>query len=325
MTIEESVGTSERLDLWRNSSFSVTNPDLQIAWDSTSYGALDKCAQYYEYAIVRGYTLAFGTNDHIKFGWLLHAACEQYDREIVTGISHEDALQGALALALVESFDFERGRPWISNVPEKTLSTLLRTLVWYLDKFKDDPLETIILANGKPAVEHSFSFGIGFDSYTGEEYQLCGHIDKIAEMNLGNWIVDKKTTKYELDTYFFGQFLPDNQVSIYEIAGEVSLSIPIEGFIIDGIRVLVESSRFRRQPLPSSPGLREEFLEDFKIKIRENETYVKNKKWPKNRKACGFGKNQCQFRRICSSDPSVRQELLDGMFTKRTWDPLQPR
>jgi hypothetical protein len=329
MTIEETFDTTERLETWRNSSFSKSVPNLQIAWDSTSFGALTKCPRFYQYAIIQGYTL-YGGNDHIKFGALLHAACELYDKQVALDKDHESALLLAIRFAIIESFDNDRGRPWISEIPEKNLNTLLRTLVWYLDKFADDSLTTVILENGKPAVEYSFTFGTGLyssspDGLDREEYQLCGHLDKIVEFNSGFWIEDKKSTKYSLDNTFFKQFLPDIQVSIYETAGEIILSKPIDGFLIDGIQVQVNGSRFRRQPIPSSPELKEEFLRDFELTLRQNESYVASNYWPMNRKSCGFGNLQCQFRGVCSSDPSVRQTLLDSMFVKRTWDPLITR
>ena len=38
----------------------------------------------------------------------------------------------------------------------KTRFTLLRSVVWYLEQFENDPCETVILADGRPAVELSF-------------------------------------------------------------------------------------------------------------------------------------------------------------------------
>ena len=256
MTIEETFKTSDSDLDWRNTSFSKIEPKLQIAWDSTSFGALDKCPRFYQYSIIEGY-VPTGENDHIKFGWLLHATCELYDKEIAETLNHDAALLKAIRFALIETWDFERARPWTSEEPTKNRNTLLRSIIWYLDRFKDDHMKTHILQNGKPAVEYSFRFALGLESFTHEEYQLCGHIDKVVEWNDGGWIRDIKTSKYDLDSNFFRQFLPDNQVSIYQIAGQVTFHMNIDGFIIDGIQVLVNGTRFRRQPIPTSPELQE--------------------------------------------------------------------
>jgi hypothetical protein len=318
--------TIEEVKVQTNTSFSTVLPGLQLAWDSTSYGALDKCARYYQHSIVEGRGFAYGTeNPHLKWGLIFHSATELYDRERALGKDHDAALVSAMRHAIIETWDFALKRPWVSDEPTKTRNTLLRSIVWYCDKFQDDPLKTVILDNGKPAVELSFRFDPEIETGTGESILICGHIDRAVEFNSENAITDKKTTKAELNDNFFKQFNPDSQISIYSIAGIVVMGIEVNYFIIDGIQVQVNGTRFRRQIISISSDQLEEWLHDFKIKIRQAEDYARENYWPMNRKACGFGQNQCTFRPVCSSDPSIRQTLLDAMFIRRTWDPLVPR
>ena len=61
--------------------------------------------------------------------------------------------------------------------------TLLRSVVWYLDQFEHDSLETVILQDGKPAVELSFRFLTNYQAPTGEPFLLCGHFDRVALFN----------------------------------------------------------------------------------------------------------------------------------------------
>lgn len=312
-----------------NSSFSRLAPALQTAHDSTSIKSGEKCWRYYKYSIIDGWR-AGTTNPHLFFGQALHASVESYDRACANGQTHEEAMRAAFNTALVESWDHDHNRPWASEEPTKTRDTLLRTLVWYLDKYKEDPLKTLILENGKPAVELSFSISLAdlgdqFIAPTGEPYLICGHIDRAVEWNEEIWITDVKTTKNQLDENYFRQYTPDTQVSLYSVAGKVIFGKEIQGLIIDGIQVIVTGSRFRRQPIPRTESQLEEWLDDLTVYLRDLERNVDQDRWPMNPSACGFGNFQCVYRPICSAAPEARDELLNAFYTKKSWDPLKPR
>ena len=53
----------------------------------------------------------------------------------------------------------------------RTKETLVRSVVWYLDEYKDDPLKTAMLPDGKPAVELSFMLPV-FDVRVGPTDEL---------------------------------------------------------------------------------------------------------------------------------------------------------
>jgi hypothetical protein len=53
----------------------------------------------------------------------------------------------------------------------RTKETLVRSVVWYCDEYKDDPLRTAMLPNGKPAVELSFMLPV-FDIEVGPTDEL---------------------------------------------------------------------------------------------------------------------------------------------------------
>lgn len=337
-----------------NSSFSAALPTLQLAWDSTSLGALKKCPRFYQYSIIEGRSLGL-SNAHLKFGIVFHSATELYARLRAEALGHDSALLLALKHAIIETWDFALSRPWVSEEPTKTRDTLFRSIIWYLDQFQNDRLKTIILANGDPAVEQSFRFdsglttasayetcqacnGTGYDPGTNctcasclgdlvvpSHYLLCGHIDRIVEWNGEVWITDKKTTKYDLDDNYFKQYTPDNQISLYAIAGIITLNKEIDGLIIDGCQILVTGSRFRRRPIPRSTEVLEAWLKDLQFYLREAEVYARENYWPQRETSCGYGRNQCQFRPVCSAEPVIRETLLDSMYQKRVWDPLKPR
>lgn len=314
-----------------NSSFSAIVPKLQTSWDATSYNSLCECPRKYELSIINGYRLGGDASDDLTFGIIFHSARETYERWQDAGHDHDKCLIEALRTAITLSWDAEQNRPWVSFEPTKTRNTLLRTIVWYFDQYHNDTLKTHTIAD-KPAIEQHFRFGLGelsddgFRAPTGEEYNLCGYLDKAVDWNEEVWIVDTKTTKYELDDTYFKQYDPDNQISLYSIAGYVILRQHVNGVIIDGVQTLVNGSRFRRKQIPRSQFQLEEWLRDFHVRMKQNEQYVADNYWPQNPKSCGYGRRQCQFRPVCScDDPGARQDMLDNFYTKRIWDPLQPR
>ena len=315
-----------------NAAFSKISPNLQLYWDSVSYNALDKCPRYYQLSIILGYGGSKdGTiSDHLTFGLLWHSACEVYAHQRAQGIEHESAVRYVTYCLLVNTWDFVHNRPWVSIEPTKTRETLIRTTILYLDNFEFDPVETVIKTDGKPAVEVSFNFDLSevipdFRAPTGESYSLCGHLDKVGSWNDDLWIPDKKSTKYDLNADYFKQFIPDNQMSIYDIAGQVVLHKPIAGIMIDAAQILVNGTRFRRQTIPHQPEQLAEWLTDFRIKLRQNESYVANDYWPMCAQSCGYGRMQCVFRPVCSAEPAAREEMLENFYEKRTWDPMQTR
>ena len=111
----------------------------------------------------------------------------------------------------------------------------------------------------------------------------------------------------------------------------MTLNIEIAGVIIDAAQILVGGSRFHRKLISRSPEQLEEFMRDLAVYLREMEAYARDNYWPMRETSCHWegqnasGKYSCQFLPICSADPSIRQELLNAMFVKRTWDPLVPR
>lgn len=309
-----------------NSSFSLLEPQLQIAHDSTSIKTGMKCWRLYEYSIIHGYGGSGPDNDHLVFGTIFHAATELYDRLRARGAEHEESIKHAVRYAFVATWDFDIGRPWVSEEPTKSRNTLVRTIILYLDKYKDSPLETLILSNGKPAVELSFRLDIEIPAPTGEHYLLCGHIDKAVIAGDKIKILDKKTTKYALDDNYFKQFSPDVQMDVYPFAGQIIFSTQIDGMIIDAAQILVNGSRFRREAISRSEGQLNEFFDEFLIYLKELERNISDNYWPMRKTSCGFGRMQCLFRPVCSSDPSMRQEILDTFYRKRkTWDPKVPR
>lgn len=325
-------------------SFSQLNGKLQLAWDSTSMAALKKCPRYYELSIIEGYRAKRGQNLHFRFGILVHRALEVYDHKKFEGMPHEEAMieclidlaHGCMDVAETD----EAGNPiawqlWDPNEGldeekaarnNKTIYTLFRTVVWYLERFgKHDPIETVRLANGKPAVELSFRFNAGFSSHlTGEPYLLSGHLDRLGKFAGQIHVVDRKTSNSTLGRYYFEQFHPNTQMTQYTLAGKVVLETPVAGVIIDGMQIAAGFSAFERGIVKRTDLQLEEWLKDARYWIGQNELFVSQNHWPMNDTSCNdYG--GCAFRKICSKDSRVRQQYLNSDYRVEKWDPLKVR
>jgi RecB family exonuclease len=307
-----------------NSSFHPEIPGLQLAWDSTSLGALKTCPRLYYYSIIQGWTPRI-TSVHLVFGQVYHSALEAYDRARSQGLGHVAATREAVHRALLDTWDKAMRRPWFSDDSNKNRLTLLRSVVWYLEQFQDDPLQTVQLASGKPAVELSFRFVTSYSAPDGAPYLLCGHLDRlVTDPNGKTWVLDRKTTKSTVGQDFFDKFTPDNQFTLYALASHIVYATPVQGLIVDGAQIAITFSRFLRGIVLRQQSQLDEWYEGLAFWLAQAELFAKRQTWPQNDKACqNYG--GCPFRPICAKPPSVREQWLRGSNHKRIWDPLQVR
>lgn len=326
------LGIAEDLPPPKTATWSEALPTLQLAWDSTSLGALKMCPQHYKLRIVDGW-VSKGTSAHLTFGLIYHKALEVYDHSKALGSTHDQATIDAVRVCLTMTWDDELQRPWASDNTNKTRETLLRSVIWYLEKFAEDSLKTVILSNGKPAVELSFRFELGItSSICGSPYLMCGHIDRLVEFNDSFYVLDRKTTKYSLDQDYGSKYTPDNQMSLYDVAGQIILPEETSGFIIDAAQVLATISRFHRYPISRHKSVREEWLADLEYWLRMAEFFAQSNYWPRNDKAClsYWSHNDpinsgCPYRQVCSAAPVMRERILNSFYQKSRWDPLITR
>lgn len=348
-----------RAMLDRPGMFSPSIPQFQIAWDSTSLGLLKECPKKYEYQILQNYAPR-GANVHLTFGLLYHASLERYDHAMASGSSHESSLRQMVRFALIASgtwsvefgdrasfevhpratpngeweFVDETGvvreetptfTPWPSTDPYKNRYTLLRSVIWHVEAFRDTQLETVILSNGKPAVELSFRM----DAFTiaGDPILLCGHMDKLVQQKGTNyiWVSDHKTTKSPLGDHFYRSFSPHNQFTLYTIAGKVVLNQPnCQGVLVTGAQIGVGFTRFGQRPIPRAPAVLDEWLADAQYWITQAREFALANHWPMNDKSCGnYG--GCAFARVCAVSPSHRKAWLEQEYDKWVWNPLVAR
>jgi hypothetical protein len=331
-----------------NLSFSTALTPVQTVIDHTSMKAFKTCPRYYFYRIVEGW-VSKEESPHLVFGQHFHTGREVYEKSKAKGNGHELALRDAIKSVMKATWNYKLNRPWWSGHNEKNRFNLIRSLVWYLDDYgRNDPLQTIILRNGKPAVEQSFKFvaynplngDILTSKITGEQIMIAGHFDRVAMQGDYPYVCDAKTTKNQLNEKFWAQFDPDNQVSLYTYAGRCGLMnvddpgwetkslLPmqheIQGVIIDGIEVKVSFSRFDRREILRDNYQLEEWFRDFQYNVNLMGQMAEANYWPQNDSACGnYG--GCPYRSVCSKTPGARKQQLEAFYTHEIWDPMIPR
>ena len=263
---------------------------------------------------------------HLTFGLLIHGAREQYEHARSAEQDHETSLARAVRWSLEQTWDAGLGRGWASDHPTKNRLTLVRSVVWYLDEFgAGDSMETIQLADGKPAIEVSFKFDSGLRAAaTDEQIFFCGHLDRIARFSDQLYVVDIKTTGSTISSKFFSDFTPGNQFSMYALAGQVGLALPVRGVIVDGMQIAAGFTRSLRGLVNRSNSQLNEWLAEAGWWTRQMSDCAERADWPQNDKNCHMY-GGCQFRSVCSRSPGARQIELDQHFTKRVWDPTVAR
>lgn len=309
-----------------NNSFSKEQPGLQLFWDSTSLGLLKTCPRKYYLKMIEGWSSRKEAVP-LVFGIHYHDALEEYDRMRMNGKDHEEALLDIVHMMMKKTgIRTPEGKfiPWESGDSNRNRETLVRSVVWYLDQFEQDPLEVVKLKNGKPAVEVSFKMELPIIHPKGDPYILCGHLDKVVDFGNETWILDHKTTKMGLSNYYFQQYDPNNQMSLYTFAANVVLEKKAKGVIVNAAQVGVNFTRFARRFSLRTAGQLDEWYKDLEVYLRQAEQYAQNNYWPMNDTACDkFG--GCEFLGICSSDPAMRERFLESDFSKKIWDPTQQR
>jgi len=312
-----------------NSSFSEKLPKLQIYMDASSLTEFKICPRRYYYRIVLG-RQPIAESIHLTFGTLLHKAVEYYHQlrfRSEAAVGHPDALRAVVRWLMQNTWDKELRRPWGTGDKYKNRLTLIRTVVWYLDTHQEDILTTAVLKNGKPAVELPFSIFSGYYASTGEEFSLCGKLDRIAifQPDKNYYVTDVKTTQGTIGDYYFRKFTPDNQMSIYTIAGALAFGIPVVGVIIDGCQVAIEFSRFERGLVERTQAQLEEWQSDLEYWLMNLNHCAENDNWPRNDSACGLY-GGCPYRSVCSQrNPQAAEQVLLGSYREAGWDPLANR
>ena len=286
----------------------------RTVYDSVLTRDLLTCGRKFYYLHVEGWRTRKMSVD-LFFGQLYASALEKFHRLQAEGTSQEDALITIVHDTLKATW--KDGKPWDSEGHVKNRETLIRTIVWYIDQFGDkDSMRTVILADGRPAVELSFTFELS------SKYAYSGHLDRLVEYNGDIYVQDQKSTKSTLAPYYFVQIdHPEVQMTGYAFAGKIIYNSPVKGVVIDAAQIAVGFSRFER----GFTGRTEAQLQEWQATVLHHITEAEHGNYPMRPTSCGaYG--GCMFRSVCNKDPSLRENFLKADFVKGPlWDPEHKR
>lgn len=295
---------------------------LMFAWNSSALGTFKDCPRKFQLAYIEGWTPK-GDSIHLRFGQLYHKGLEHYDIQRNLGLSDEDALDFVVDMLLQDTWDNRNedgtdGHPWDTSShnagAKKNRETLVRSVIWYIDHYLENPVEIYTLESGKKALELTFTMEIPAHTPRGEPYLLTGHMDSLVDFAGELFVMDRKTSGSTLGAYFFDKFNPDNQMSLYTLAARTLYSVPVSGVIIDAAQIAVGFTSFARGFATRSQNQLNEWLADTAVWLKAAEAYSAADYWPMNDNSC-HKYDGCQFRRICRADPIVRRNFLETDFT----------
>lgn len=293
---------------------------LQYVWDSTSLKIADACSRYYQYKMIEGWA-SDRTGVHLRFGMHYATALEHYHKHRALGMSVDEAVELVTHEALIDTWEYEGEAPgpWDSGHHLKNRANLIRSIIWYIDQFAEEEIKTVILANGQPAVEHSFTLPVD------DGFYLAGHLDRLALYAGDNYVMDQKTTGSTLGMYYFNQYSPDMQMSTYTFAGKAIFNVPVKGVIIDAAQIAVGFTRFERGFTFRTDAQLNEWYDNTMQLIEDTRRMTKENHFPMRLASCGnYG--GCEFRGVCSRSPDVRKNFLLADFKPGwVWDPLERR
>lgn len=301
---------------------------FRIAWDSTSAKAFMTCPRKFQFEMIEGWRLP-STSVHLRFGGIYASALEHYHKCMAAGAHREEAIRASVSLALVESWDHDldadgqrlpgTGAPWQSDHDKKNRETLIRTIVWYFDEFEEEEASTVILANGKPAVELSFKLQIENDLI------FCGHIDRMIEVHGSIYVQDQKTTSGYINESYRRGFSVDFQMTGYSLAAKTLWAVPVKGVVIDAARILVGSSHFERFITQRTDAMIEDGLRLLKHLVKLEHQCAETGYYPPNYSACGnYG--GCPFISVCNKPEHLRRNFLRAEFVQQEpWNPMVER
>lgn len=290
---------------WKGES-PILSDGRQWAWNSSSLNPT-VCPREYQYRVLRGLSPK-EKSCHLIFGLHYAQSLEHYHHLRAAGMAYEDGVRCVVRRCM------EASQGWESQDTRKNRETLIRSLIWYLEEFRDDPCKTVILADGKPAVELRGRLRITDDIW------LTYHIDRLVEHGGDIYVQDQKTTGSALGSYWFKKFDLDAQMSLYAYLGNAVFKQPIKGVMIDAAQIAVGFTRFARGFTFRTDAQLDEWLQETVYHIKSTWLSAASG-YPRRDTAC-MRYGGCDFIEVCSKPAMVREQYLRADFEVNFRNPL---
>src|SRR3990167_9792530 len=236
-----------------------------------------------------------------------------------------------LPLELREKLEFEGNRRSYANA--------CRLFEAYTRKFPIEMFNKIV------ATEVPFTLPLGITP-RGRIISWSGVLDRIVEWQGGKYYVDIKTSSYPCDSKFFNKFRFNGQTLGYAWAGQQLGYGNFNGIMIHGIEIKIPQTgiKFKKDGTPYAQQgrqaeeliqadiipIHEAHIEEWKWNVLDKiDTICQDRETAKvtGRRQLNMGDacnnfNGCQFRPICYSEPSLRQQIKEEQYKVSKWNPL---
>lgn len=284
-------------------------PVIQRPLDNTAVSAYMTCPKEYELGMVR-HMRAAGISPALDYGGLWHKMLEVHYK---TGGDQDYVRMAWMKRGMEPVTDPEEHR-----TPERAWVDYLG----YVKKYGAPQAET-----GKtvgwphaPLVEVVSSVMGG-----GLIHPWTVKIDRIIEVGGLYWVEDHKTTS-RFDRNYWKQYENSNQMLGYVYAANLLFpQINIVGTRVNLLHLLKGGSNYEREYFPYSKGLLEEWKDNANHWMQriaaDTESGVFLKHFGDNGCSRKFG--MCQYHRVCSAAPKIRENKLKEEFTYNPWNPLE--
>jgi hypothetical protein len=296
-------------------------------YDNMALNTFQQCQRKYEFFIKR-HLVPESQGEALGFGIALHAGRERYRNLIMAGSTHDVAADAA-----IQSYEdaWNKEMPLWMTDPKKGgnrrgIKNGGRLLRGYLAKYGEwcKPVN----------IEVPFAAYVG-DSTAGTPIIASGIIDEICEYEGQLYVLDLKTTTYEPDSKFFNKFRVSSAMMGYCVAVEETIGKPIAGAIIHAIWVRNIHSRSPRANIQLQDHYKADIItytadqllewrQNIKATVDDIEIAEKRNYFRRNWGDACNNYNGCEYAKICGSDPSVRERIIENDFIVRVWDPTAP-
>lgn len=286
-------------------------PVIQRPIDNTALSAYMTCPREYNFAY-RQHRRQEGTSPPLSFGSFWHLIME----------AHYKTGGDPVAMA-------DLPMKWEGHDREDDYRTLSRALMEYKNYKKylqrgigieTDLLQTVGYPD-HPMVELSTAVKGGQLLHP-----YAGKIDRIVVEDSGLAYVEDHKTTSRLDRHYFNQWVNSNQMMGYTwIAQQLMPHLKIQGVRINLLHITKTKSEFHRRPIPFTPKQIEHWEENVNewLKRLERDTAEDNFPGHYGTNGCSRKYGMCDYYKVCSSSPSIRQAYLEDEFPINPWNPLE--
>lgn len=209
---------------------------------------------------------------------------------------------------------------------------------WYDFIAKDEQFETLMLPNGVPATEVTFSFPYYASPYL--EVRLCGTIDRIGKIKNGVFAIRdfKTTSKYNVKDYLDSYRL-SRQLRFYVLALQLmaerepdsmlgQIGKQAVGCVIDGIFLKAKASdniyqsssvyMFGEGTMSTFRLMLDLFIDRLSYAVKHNIFYPEG-----ILNGSCKGEYKCKFSPVCGAPSPVHDIMLSNNFIQVNYNPLK--